>query len=1461
MESSSLWAYRNKNAAKDSRKAFAVPVSKEGLADTFRQLTTMSGVSEAKRVTYLNAIVKLLKNEPDIESLGFSVEDILYYLRPLCYLDSTKVKNATFRAVRHLLRSEGHVDIYNRLKYDFLVAREVTGGGIQLCRRILVIAPHKLTQAPVRSLVSFVHPTHSDQLQTPALAFLAELALLNSDLFIACGGVTAVIRNIPYLKSESMTEALIGSLLYLINRPETRAKAAINLHCVTGSVYMDRALYNEGANDLDSTVRWGTSAMVCLLKSWTGLLHLCQGHLSTIVAIVDSLYVSHLQRPILEVLFKLFDFKQPEWTDEISVAIDAVNPSRWQDSFRIADGFVASEVQCTFPHIAKSRVNLLQVHRATVLYLFLSANILEAIVHVIVSEDTYLSVYATILLGELLHLVHTILPPELFHAVAPGLPDLLSYAVRGHPVNIGPINKLFDFSHRTATWNELFGYGASDEQSSRAPPTVQERSKEAQDRALRAVCAIAKLHTQTSSPSLYLRHLVSWIKSPSASSELHDFKMPVTKLFALNSCDESIKESGILTEKDPFKWDWEVIRAVLKRHDETLRKTTDSYKKLFIQKICEFITPACGQYGRTQLGSDRKFTSRMTLAGLDLISVLIRAPEDSELQEALKNLLQAVAFQLQDLKLAHSAHDSHLSPTNIANSLCQDYFLMIGYLTSSEKGQKVLQAANIYEQLMLLAANTNQDCYVKLIVSTLNFSKDEMSRSILKKIFESKTVSCRMYATKALHAMLRIGVGHDKSLTTFLIGLIVDQLSDEDRYVAAVALNALQEASYCKEYIEAIVDQHPCLMRHGDNGLLVLVRCLSTLEGFRRLNRANFVHTQLDKWGKHYNYRYVNLVESLLTSENEEKKDVFLPPHLYQQLASHSQGLEMVLADAHVNRLVEVLHAGKCTTDAEILESKAALYALSGIAAVMDGSVVISMIRNCTQCPVYSVRAVAFMALCNVATSAEGVEKLKNSEWFSVKHNRHDRWPIIAPTDDVYATCQEMGPMDNDKSPLFDLPEEEEGEESFWALPGGGTQKLRDRRSATLPHSTGAPSFYHNRSFSESKAEHGDAPYYVGEQVAQLRYEAGRKSRSNSYTDSSTSGDSTYGPRHYSAGERFSTLSPIPSTSCLGPLPLPTIRRHNSLSHSAKTAEALRDSRRNVLKELEQNDTFPLEFILKSTKKRPSLRSSRENWPEPEKLPEPDFSILDHSPSETVVEETATVREEEIPVPVYMGICLPLNIQCILPTEERNMVKKRVAFVSSQLKDRGLEDLKNPAFHRDNCFMGPKGSHNILVNTSECEVTEIQPGNIWDLEKDTLEDSMDSSITDIASVAETPPFLMRGRTTIRNELNRMVEQLSNPILHKTCKTSLLQIKQAHEDLFSDVCVFSDVCHILSTCQVRIDSRTFIHEMFDSPFPEVWEDAVAALNRKLADPQQPAAAPSPTATDATPIITTVTNGAV
>jgi rapamycin-insensitive companion of mTOR len=45
-------------------------------------------------------------------------------------------------------------------------------------------------------------------------------------------------------------------------------------------------------------------------------------------------------------------------------------------------------------------VNLVEVHLAVLVYSLLEANLLDAIVHVIVSNDTFLSVRATILLGK-----------------------------------------------------------------------------------------------------------------------------------------------------------------------------------------------------------------------------------------------------------------------------------------------------------------------------------------------------------------------------------------------------------------------------------------------------------------------------------------------------------------------------------------------------------------------------------------------------------------------------------------------------------------------------------------------------------------------------------------------------------------------------------------------------------------------------------------------------------------------------------------------------------------------------------------------------------------------------------------------------------------------------------------------------------------------------------------------------
>lgn len=56
--------------------------------------------------------------------------------------------------------------------------------------------------------------------------------VLNPEVFILVGGVTAVLRSLSSVRSARMAEALVGCLLFLQNKPETRLKACLSLDCL-----------------------------------------------------------------------------------------------------------------------------------------------------------------------------------------------------------------------------------------------------------------------------------------------------------------------------------------------------------------------------------------------------------------------------------------------------------------------------------------------------------------------------------------------------------------------------------------------------------------------------------------------------------------------------------------------------------------------------------------------------------------------------------------------------------------------------------------------------------------------------------------------------------------------------------------------------------------------------------------------------------------------------------------------------------------------------------------------------------------------------------------------------------------------------------------------------------------------------------------------------------------------------
>lgn len=92
---------------------------------------------------------------------------------------------------------------------------------------------------------------------------------------------------------------------------------------------------------------------------------------------------------------------QPEWTDELFVALSAVDPAEPQASWRLNEGFVAAEGRSILPHLAKTSPSISDMHLALLLYCFLENGLLGALSEVIATSDTFISVRATVLLGML----------------------------------------------------------------------------------------------------------------------------------------------------------------------------------------------------------------------------------------------------------------------------------------------------------------------------------------------------------------------------------------------------------------------------------------------------------------------------------------------------------------------------------------------------------------------------------------------------------------------------------------------------------------------------------------------------------------------------------------------------------------------------------------------------------------------------------------------------------------------------------------------------------------------------------------------------------------------------------------------------------------------------------------------------------------------------------------------------
>ncbi|KTG33649.1 hypothetical protein cypCar_00001480 [Cyprinus carpio] len=635
-----------------------------------------------------------------------------------------------------------------------------------------------------------------------------------------------------------------------------------------------------------------------------GIINLCKSGNSGIQSLIGLLCIPNMevrphyevlrhtlslpsQRGLLEVMYDIFRLPVPLATQDFIEALLSVDPSRFQDSWRLSDGFVASEAKIILPHRARSRPDLMDNYLALLLCAFIHSGLLEGLVEVITSSDDSVSVCATILLGELLHMANTILPHSHSHHLH-CLPTLMSMAAS------------FDIP------------------------------QEKRLRASAAVNYLKRFHEKKKRGpkpnSLYLDHIIR--KSLAAHYCRDQHLRPQRDIFAIKDTEEALmmnlRDSQILSHKQNLEWKWVLISTILKWPNANLRNNKEEQMHKFVRRLLFFYKPSSKLYASLEL--DHSKARQLTVVGCQFIEFLLESDEDGQgyLEDLVKDIVQWLSSS-SGLK-----PDRSLQSNGLLTTLSQHYFLFLGTLSAHPQGVKMLEKCSVFQCLLNLCSLKNQDHLLKLIVSTLDYSRDGLARVILSKILTAATDNCRLYATKHLRVLLRANV---EFFSNWGIELLVTQLHDRNKAVSVEALDILDEA--CEDKVKSEYNlKYVDLIEEQLNEALTTYR--KPVDGDNYVRRSN---------------------------QRLQRPNVFLPVHLYGQLVHDKTGCHLLEAQNVVSDMSYTVRCPVLDKWDGIKQLKAALWALGnigtsnwGLNLLQEENVIPDIIALAHDCEVLSIR-------------------------------------------------------------------------------------------------------------------------------------------------------------------------------------------------------------------------------------------------------------------------------------------------------------------------------------------------------------------------------------------------------------------------------------------------------------------------------------------------------------------------
>ncbi|KAI1900201.1 hypothetical protein AGOR_G00047570 [Albula goreensis] len=969
----------------------------DNLREILQNVAKPQGVTNMRKLGHLNNFIKLLCSIGHCEEkFGFTYEEIIICLRLALLNEAKEVRAAGLRALRYLIRDSSILQKVLRLKVDYLISRCIDiqqsneverTQALRLVRKMITVNALLFPSSITNSLIAVGNDglQERDRMVRACIAIICELALKNPEVVAQRGGLSTILKNVIDCQLSRINEALITTILHLLNHPRTRqyVRSDVELEQIlapyTDFHYRHNPDTAEGQLKEDREARFLSSkmAIVAAFRSWAGIINLCKSGNSGIQSLIGLLCIPNMEvrKGLLEVLYEIFRLPVPVVTQDFIEALLSVDPSRFQDSWRLSDGFVASEAKVILPHRARSRPDLMDNYLALVLSAFINSGLLEGLVEVITSSDDQISVRATILLGELLHMANTILPHSHSHHLH-CLPTLMNMAAS------------FDIS------------------------------QEKRLRASAAVNYLKRFHEKKKRGpkphSLYLDHIIR--KSVAAHYRRDQHIRAHKDIYVIKDTEEALmmnlRDSHILNHKQNLDWNWVLIATILKWPNVNLRNNKDEQIHKFVRRLLYFYKPSSKLFASLEL--DHSKARQLTVVGCQFIEFLLESDEDGQayLEDLVKDMVQWLSSS-SGLK-----PDRSLQSNGLLNTLSQHYFLFLGTLSAHPYGVKMLEKCSVFQCLLNLCSLKNQDHLLKLTVSTLDYSRDGLARVILSKILTAATDNCRLYATKHLRVLLRANV---EFFSNWGIELLVTQLHDHNKVISMEALDILDEACEDKANLHALIQMKPALSHLGDKGVLLLLRFLSIPKGFSYLNERGYVSKQLEKWQKEYNLKYVDLIEEQLnealttyrkpvdgdnyvrrSNQRLQRPNVYLPVHLYGQLVHDKTGCHLLEAQNVVPDLSYTVRSPMLDKWEGIKQLKAALWALGNIGSsnwglnlLQEENVIPDIMALAQHCEVLSIRGTSLYVLGLISKTKQGCELLKQQGWDAVRHSRRQLWPVV----------------------------------------------------------------------------------------------------------------------------------------------------------------------------------------------------------------------------------------------------------------------------------------------------------------------------------------------------------------------------------------------------------------------------------------------------------------------------------